>query len=241
MLRPSRFAADILLTVVLGSLVIGYLYSLPHIGTKALRFGFSESVASKQVSASAWPGPAPGLLRVSDGVMPEARAGRVDDEQLLTAVKPTSATTLQIPVQGIDAGELLDTFTARRNDGRTHNAIDILAPEGTPVLATTDGRIAKLFESDAGGLTIYQYDTDGKYAYYYAHLDDYADELREGMAVRQGQLIGYVGSSGNADSDTPHLHFAIFRLGPAKRWWKGTPINPYPLLLNTAADHGKMQ
>ena len=105
-----------------------------------------------------------------------------------------------------------------------------MATRGTPVLAVADGRIVKLFDSKAGGKTLYQFDPDETVAYYYAHLEGYERGIAEGLQVRQGQVIGYVGSSGNASPDAPHLHFAIFRLGPAKLWWQGTPVNPYPLL-----------
>lgn len=111
-----------------------------------------------------------------------------------------------------------------------HDAIDIMAPRGTPVRAVADGTVEKLFTSEAGGLTLYQFEPTGRYAYYYAHLDRYAPGLAEGDTLRQGQLVGYVGSTGNASDDAPHLHFAIFLLGPEKRWWEGTAINPYPLL-----------
>jgi murein DD-endopeptidase MepM/ murein hydrolase activator NlpD len=113
---------------------------------------------------------------------------------------------------------------------RGHEAIDILAPRGTPVMAVDDGRIVKLFLSKPGGITVYQFDPTGQFAYYYAHLDRYADGLAEGQTVRRGSVIGYVGSTGNASPEAPHLHFAIFRLGPKKQWWKGEPINPFRYL-----------
>ena len=138
---------------------------------------------------------------------------------------------LLIPVQGVAARELRDTFDdGRDNKRRGHEAIDIPAPRGTPVLAADDGRIVKLFLSKPGGLTIYQFDSSGKLAYYYAHLDRYAAGLTEGIAVRRGSVIAYVGSSGNANPDAPHLHFAIFQLGAEKHWWKGEPINPFKYL-----------
>ncbi|MES2943096.1 MAG: M23 family metallopeptidase [Pseudomonadota bacterium] len=139
--------------------------------------------------------------------------------------------TLLIPVQGVAAYALQDTFTQGRDgDNRSHEALDILAPTGTPVLAADDGRIAKLFLSKPGGITIYQFDPTGQFAYYYAHLDRYAEGLAEGQMLSRGSVIGYVGSSGNANPAAPHLHFAIFRLGPEKQWWKGEPINPYSFL-----------
>ena len=136
---------------------------------------------------------------------------------------------LHIPVPGVSALELRDSYEAPRGPDRVHAAIDIMAPTGTPVLAVDAGVIVKLFDSKPGGLTIYQFNPAGELAYYYAHLDRYADALQEGDRVEPGQLIGYVGASGNADPTAPHLHFAIFRLGPEKRWWEGTPLNPYPL------------
>lgn len=141
-----------------------------------------------------------------------------------------SSPRLLIPVQDIPAAALVDTFTDARSQGRSHDAIDIMAPAGTPVVAVADGHIEKLFTSERGGLTIYQFEPDGRLAYYYAHLQRYAPGLAEKQTVTRGQLIGYVGSTGNASPDAPHLHFAVFELGPEKRWWEGTAINPYPLL-----------
>jgi murein DD-endopeptidase MepM/ murein hydrolase activator NlpD len=137
--------------------------------------------------------------------------------------------TLRLPVVGVPASALVDTYSAARG-ARPHEAIDILAPRGTRVVAVDDGTIAKLFTSKPGGLTVYHFDPDGRLAYYYAHLDRYAEGLHEGMAVRRGDLIGYVGSSGNADAKAPHLHFAVFRLGPQRHWWEGQPVNPYAAL-----------
>jgi murein DD-endopeptidase MepM/ murein hydrolase activator NlpD len=137
---------------------------------------------------------------------------------------------LVVPVVGVSAGDLRDQFDEPRSGGRVHEAVDILAKRNTPVVAAEDGRIARLFDSKAGGLTIYQFDPTEGYALYYAHLESYAPGLDEGDRVRKGQVIGYVGTSGNAPKDVPHLHFAILRLGPDKRWWQGDAINPYPLL-----------
>ena len=146
-------------------------------------------------------------------------------------VRPTrNPSGLVVPVQGVAPGELHDTFSDARGEDRSHEALDIMAPRGTPVLAVADGHVEKLFDSKPGGLTIYQFDPAGRHAYYYAHLDRYATGLEEGDAVEQGQVIGYVGSTGNASDEAPHLHFGIFELGPEKRWWEGTAINPYPLL-----------
>jgi murein DD-endopeptidase MepM/ murein hydrolase activator NlpD len=129
----------------------------------------------------------------------------------------------------VNPDNLVRSFADARG-GRKHEALDILAPRNTPVKAVEDGRIARLFSSKAGGITIYQFDPSEQFCYYYAHLERYAEGLAEGDAVRKGQVIGYVGTSGNAPTDTPHLHFAIFQLTAAKRWWEGTPIDPYDVL-----------
>ncbi|MDO5692139.1 MAG: M23 family metallopeptidase [Pseudomonadota bacterium] len=153
-------------------------------------------------------------------------------DALPTDTARLAARRLTLPVQGVAARQLTDTYTdARAGGARRHDAIDIMAPTGTPVLAAEDGRIAKLFFSQGGGgITIYQFDPSEQYAYYYAHLDRYADGLQEGQRLRRGQVIGYVGSSGNASAQAPHLHFAIFKLGPEKKWWEGEALNPYPVL-----------
>jgi murein DD-endopeptidase MepM/ murein hydrolase activator NlpD len=138
---------------------------------------------------------------------------------------------LLLPVQGIRPQELRDSFAEGRA-GHIHEAIDILAPRNTPVLAVEAGRLVKLFVSRQGGNTLYQFDPSETYAYYYAHLERYAPGVREGDLLRRGQVIGYVGTSGNAPPDTPHLHFAIFRLTGEKQWWHGTAIDPFPVLAN---------
>ena len=147
-----------------------------------------------------------------------------------TPSAPGSEGALLLPVQGLSRADLHDTFTDARSEGRVHDAIDIMAATGTPVLAVADGTVEKLFDSKRGGLTIYQFEPSGRYAYYYAHLQRYADGLAEKQAIKRGQVIGYVGSTGNANPAAPHLHFAIFRLGPERRWWEGEALNPYPVL-----------
>jgi peptidoglycan LD-endopeptidase LytH len=138
---------------------------------------------------------------------------------------------LTLPVEGISRDDLRDTFAERRGgDTRAHEALDIMAARRTAVRAVENGVIEKLFTSKAGGLTVYQFEPTGTFCYYYAHLDAYADGLQEGQQVVKGQVIGYVGSTGNASPDAPHLHFAIFRLTPERQWWRGEPINPYPVL-----------
>lgn len=134
-----------------------------------------------------------------------------------------------VPVAGVDRSAMRDMFDEVRGN-RRHEAIDIMAPRGTPVVATDDGFVRKLFTSIPGGLTVYEFDPDQRFCYYYAHLDRYAAGLHEGQVVQRGEILGYVGTSGNAPIDAPHLHFALIRLGADKRWWKGTYVDPYPLL-----------
>lgn len=137
---------------------------------------------------------------------------------------------LDLPVQGADREALRDSFDELRGGNRRHEAIDILAPMNTPVVAVEDGVIAKLFRSDAGGNTVYLFDPTSTYVYYYAHLDHYASGLAEGKRVKRGQVLAFVGVTGNAPKDTPHLHFAIFKLTAEKKWWQGTPVDPYEVL-----------
>lgn len=141
-----------------------------------------------------------------------------------------SVVQMGLPVQGLTLADLHATFNEVHN-GHAHEAIDIVAARGTPVRAAVSGTVRKLFLSKPGGNTIYEFDEASEFSYYYAHLDRYADGVHEGMRVERGDIIGYVGSTGNADSRTPHLHFAVFELGPKREWWKGTPIDPYPYLV----------
>ena len=135
---------------------------------------------------------------------------------------------LRVPIDGEDIEKFKGGFTERRDaGGRPHEAVDMLAPRNTPVHAVESGSIAKLFTSKAGGLTIYQFDPNGHLCYYYAHLERYADGMKDGQAVSQGDVIGYVGTTGNAPANTPHLHFAVFELNADKKWWQGRPLDPY--------------
>ncbi|WP_240704673.1 M23 family metallopeptidase [Croceicoccus sediminis] len=148
-------------------------------------------------------------------------------------LKPVGA--LRIPVEGVASSALIDTYDAPRGS-RSHEALDIMAPTGTPVVAAAQGTVEKLFLSDDGGKTIYVRSADGATIYYYAHLDTYAPGLEEGEFVRAGQRIGTVGATGNADPAAPHLHFAVMQMRPDESWWEGTPRNPYPLLTGGTAD-----
>ena len=137
---------------------------------------------------------------------------------------------LIIPVSGVLPGELRDTFTEARGNGRVHDAIDIPAPRNTPVLSATNGRVLKLFTSKAGGLMVYAADSSEHFILMYAHLEGYAPGLADGSSLTRGQTIGFVGTTGNAPPNLPHLHFAIARSADITRWWQGVAVNPYPLL-----------
>jgi peptidoglycan LD-endopeptidase LytH len=158
-----------------------------------------------------------------------------------TPAPSIDAPSIEAPLDSLKRSELYDSFNDIHN-GHRHEAIDIMRPRGTPILAVADGVIRKLFLSRQGGLTIYEFDSSETYCYYYAHLDGYADDLHEGMPVVRGDVIGYVGTSGDAEPTAPQLHFAISLLGADKSWWKGAPIDPYPILLRAVtADEAAQQ
>ena len=214
------------------------LFASTRLGGHGPLFEVTPTLAAVPAPTAATPVPSdPRPPLAANGAMhpaPPVEARERVPRDTPVAMPVTDTAQLLIPVQGVRADQLHDTFTDARSEGRVHDAIDIMAPAGTPVLAVADGHVEKLFDSARGGLTIYQFEPGGELAYYYAHLQRYADGLAEGQAVKRGQVIGYVGSTGNASPDAPHLHFAIFVLGPEKRWWEGTAINPYPLLGGTA-------
>ena len=142
-----------------------------------------------------------------------------------------AARDLRIPVANVIASQLRDTFDQARSEGRRHDAIDIMAAQGTPVLAATDGTVIKLFQSDRGGITLYELDPSGRYVYYYAHLMSYAEGIAEGKHLRRGDVIAFVGDTGNAGPGKYHLHFAISKRTSPRQWSGGDPINPYPFLV----------
>ena len=146
------------------------------------------------------------------------------DEAAITALRQRG---LRLPIDDADVERLKGMFARTRDGSPPHEAVDIVAPRDTPIHAVEDGTIARLFTSTAGGLTIYQFDPDQRFSYYYAHLERYAPGLAEGQRVMRGDVIGFVGTSGNAPPDTPHLHFAIFELEAKRQWWSGRPIDPY--------------
>jgi len=184
------------------------------------------------------PTPSPGF---STGLPSESTPVQSPTPSAVSTPSPTNSppqigfagkVKLIIPVAGVRPEQLLDTFSDSRSEGRVHDAIDIPAPLGTPVYAVADGEIVRLFQSDRGGTTIYQSSVDKKLIYYYAHLQRYADGLADGKFVRQGEVIGFVGDTGNAGVGNYHLHFSIAIVSDPKRYWEGTNINPYPLLRN---------
>ena len=170
---------------------------------------------------------------------PAASAPSATPAVPVTAMPPAQVApgaALLVPVAGVAPAQLIDTFTAARGSGRSHDAIDIMAARGTPVLAAAQGTVEKLyFSNGGGGITAYVRSPDQRWMYYYAHLDRYAPGLAEGQQVQPGTVIGFVGSTGDASPEGPHLHFAVNAMAPGERWWEGTPVNPYPLLTGTPA------
>ncbi|WP_332878796.1 M23 family metallopeptidase [Massilia sp. S19_KUP03_FR1] len=232
-----------LLTLIIGA-VLGaaglfvYLRQVPHDaapgavvtpGTTALP---APAVAPAPNSAAALNGQLPPAPVVAPDLTEADLPVRPSEPVPMPAVNGADAPAgkLLVPVDGVKFSQLSDTYNAPRGSERQHEALDIMAPKGTKVFAVADGKVAKLFNSVPGGLTVYQFEPAEKFAYYYAHLDKYADGIKEGQLLKRGDLIGYVGVTGNSDPKAPHLHFAVVQLTPEKQWWKGTPVNPYPLM-----------
>ena len=179
------------------------------------------------------PAPKPAVARSGNVVAVEPKNAPPVEIAQQVVVGPAG---LAIPVVGVKPDQLTDTFDDARAAGRRHDAIDIMAAEGTPVIAAADGTIEKLFFSHGGGgITIYERATDPTWQYYYAHLQRYAPGLAEGQQVKRGQVIAFVGHTGDASASGPHLHFALNQMAQGQRWWQGTPINPYPLLAGKRA------
>jgi len=180
------------------------------------------------------------LLLAATFVLPACSRARATTEMPpLTSLSPEAALaarSLIIPVKGVDASRVRDSYSAARG-GRTHDAVDIMAPRGTPVIAADSGTIFKLRQNEAGGITIYQLDPDERFIYYYAHLDRYQEGLAEGMIISKGDVLGFVGTTGNAPKDTPHLHFQVMLYRGRGQYWGGEPINPHPYLTR----HGRRQ
>jgi len=171
---------------------------------------------------------APALSQISTSAESQPVTKGVATTGETSAIEQLRHHDLRVPIDGATVETFKGQFADRRENGnRPHEAVDILAPRNTPVHAVESGTIAKLFLSKAGGNTIYEYDPSERFCYYYAHLERYADGLKDGQHVALGDVIGFVGTSGNAPPDTPHLHFAVFALGPTHQWWKGQPLDPY--------------
>jgi murein DD-endopeptidase MepM/ murein hydrolase activator NlpD len=179
------------------------------------------------------PKPAMAPVEAAIGAPPSPEVRSAPPPNLSKTPAPVATTgdvpqlRLRVPIDGVSIDSFKGGFAERRGGHRSHEAVDILSPRNTPVHAVESGTVAKLFFSKAGGITIYQFDPTGRLCYYYAHLERYADGLHEGQAVSEGDVIGYVGSSGNAPPGTPHLHFAVFELSADRHWWQGKPLDPY--------------
>ena len=157
-----------------------------------------------------------------------AARGRGLADEPPSALNDVPGLRLQFPVPAVSWVAMSDSFEDRRGP-RVHHAVDILAPRHSTVVAVDDGMVARLLRSEAGGISVYQFDPSEAYCFFYAHLEAYVDGLREGQEIRRGQVLGYVGTTGNAPRNTPHLHFAISRVAVPKQWWGGSPIDPYPI------------
>ena len=215
------------LLIVLISLIVFVVFlawlNRMRAGGAMLTWSRSEAIKPVPLASTEVPTTGPPTPSTSPGVT----SSPATESSPAPLVSPSG---LIIPVAGVRADQLIDTFSAARGEGRVHDAIDIPAPQGTPVLAAANGKIVKLFQSERGGTTIYQLSSDEKFIYYYAHLDRYAEGLSEGQTVTQGETIAYVGDTGNAGAGNYHLHFSIAIVSNPKRYWEGVNINPYPLL-----------
>jgi len=237
--RPDfkYLVASGLLGFVLGAFVVA---SLGHISWRSQPLAQAAAVAAVAATPALAPlkeparSPAATAIDEPPNAVVEVPAPTSGHDGVIPPTAPEardlSARKLLIPVEGITSDTLVRSYHDARSGGRLHEALDIIAPRNTPVVAVEDGTIAKLFISKAGGLTVYQFDPGQQYSYYYAHLERYADGLKEGDRIHRGQVLGFVGTSGNAPKETPHLHFAVYRLTPERHWWEGTPIDPYDIL-----------
>lgn len=226
-----------LIGVMVGANIVYFVMTRDGEKTATVVSPLARPLVTKTATANPAASAAPGAASTRPPPGPSAVATPAPAPQAVApvaAVAPADVvlapTGLAMPLPGLQPGQLADTFAEARGSDRRHDALDIMAPAGTPVLAVADGHVEKLFTSVQGGLTLYQFEPSGRYAYYYAHLQAYAPGIAEGRQLKRGEVIGQVGSTGNANPAAPHLHFAVFVLGPEKQWWKGTPINPYPLL-----------
>jgi len=215
--------------------LLGLLALLGTVGALVVWLGRIPRNGRREVLTLSKPSPAPDnsgtVISTPTQPTPDASTPlQIPASPALPTPEGALPSNLIVPVAGVRPDQLRDTFSESRSEGRVHDAIDIAAPLGTPVLAAADGTIIKLFHSERGGTTIYQLSTDQKFIYYYAHLDRYAESLTEGHLARQGETIAYVGDSGNAGAGNYHLHFSIALVSDPKHYWEGVNINPYPLL-----------
>ena len=222
---------DRILTIVVTATLTSLVWIVA--GGSLIENATADGQRSTTRPADAAPSPtalqrAPGIGARSEG----GAGGSGLDQTASTDGNERSAGDLMVPVLNVRPGDLTDTYSDSRGGGtRLHEAIDIMAPTGTTVVAAAPGAVEKLFQSKAGGNTIYVRSADGQTIYYYAHLDQYAQGLKEGQRIRRGQRLGTVGSSGNASEDAPHLHFAVLQTTDDAEWWEpANALNPYPLL-----------
>jgi murein DD-endopeptidase MepM/ murein hydrolase activator NlpD len=208
----------------------------PSNPASAIASNGSSLNGSASMSSRSAPTSGAGAARTGDTARATAMPVPTPSPTGSAAVAPTPdelsalAASLVVPVAGVTPAELRGSFHAPRGGGtRQHNALDIPAPRGTPVISATSGRVLRLFNSNAGGLMVYAADATERFILMYGHLDRYAEGLKDGMPLARGQTIGYVGTTGNAPPNVPHLHFAIARTNNVSRWWNGTPIDPAPL------------
>jgi murein DD-endopeptidase MepM/ murein hydrolase activator NlpD len=235
MRNSPRLRLLVVIVLALGALVT-LIYALGRRERAGTLTTVTQSESPRSLSSLTEPSVASPSPSTEQSAEPSPQASPTQPDaspQPSGSVQPSPVapvTSLLIPVAGVRPDELRDTFSEARSEGRTHDAIDIPAPQGTPVLAAADGRIIKLFQSKPGGTTIYQLDPDNRTVYYYAHLERYADGLTEEHFAHRGEVIAYVGDTGNAGAGNYHLHFSISIVSDPKRYWEGTNINPYPLL-----------
>ena len=231
---PTRLVAKtIVLAALAASTSLGCKVVIEHADDSARDTTRSDTVVTLPYTRPAEttavipkpPAPPP-QITMSNGDVADTTTAEATPENLATL-----SAELIIPVPGVKASELRDTFNEARGGGaRKHEALDIMAPRGTPVLSASAGRVLKLHNSKDGGLMVYAADASNRFVLMYAHLDRYADGMRDDLPLRQGQIIGYVGTTGNAAENAPHLHFAIAHPRDVKLWWTGTAIDPRPLL-----------
>lgn len=222
-----RFLRLLKRSVLIIIFTIGLLFSLwlAFIAKPQAEFiGRAEAAPSRTAADTKPNEPKP----AATAALPTTRTASLPTAESSNTYIPSAK--LIIPVLGVRPEQLYDSFGDSRSEGRSHRALDIPAHKGTPVVAATDGVVKRIFYSERGGKTLYQLGSDGKTVYYYAHLDSYANTIAEGSAVKQGEVIAYVGDTGNAGAGNCHLHFAMWAVLDPKRIWEGNNINPYPLL-----------